>query len=200
MDRNSITGIILITIILAFFWWVNKPSEQELAEQQRRRDSIATVEIQKAEAERQAKALQLDQQNIQEEVKDSTVLAQEQSNRYGLFAEAAMGEQSFITLENELIRMTLSSKGARVYSVELKQYKNYDESPVILMDGEQNRFGFNFIHNSRVFHTNDLFFKVLPHTNPNQIDFEVDAEEGKMIFSYVLPENSYMVDFNITIF
>lgn len=197
MDKNSITGIILIVLIFGFFTWLNRPSEEQLAQQERHRDSIARVEAQKAEAERLAKAAQLEKQAKETLEKDSATVAQKNVSRYGLFAQAAKGEQQLVTLENELIKMTLSSKGARVYSVELKKYKNFDDSPVILFDGDQNRFGFNFVHNSRIFHTNDLYFEVLPQSAPNRVDFMVNAEEGQMVFSYVLPENSYMVDFDI---
>ncbi len=199
MDRNSITGIILIVLIFGFFTWWNQPSEEQLAEQKRVRDSIALVEQQKSEAEHQAKAAAdlVEEAKVVEE-KDSATIAQERSSRYGLLADAAEGEQSFVTLENDVMKLTLSNKGARVYSVELKNYHNYDESPVILMDGDKNRFGFKFTHSSRFFHTNDLYFTALPQTSPNKVDFVVNAAEGKLLFSYELPEDSYMVDFNIT--
>ncbi|MCU4164889.1 membrane protein insertase YidC [Carboxylicivirga caseinilyticus] len=197
MDRNSITGIILIVLIFGFFTWWNQPSEEQLAEQKRVRDSIDLVE-QKAEADRIANAAKVEVETKAVVEKDSATIAEELTNKFGLLADAAQGEQTFVTLENDLVKMVLSSKGARVYSVELKKYHNYDESPVILMDGDQNKFGFNFTHNSRFFHTNDLYFTELPQTSPNKVDFVVNAAEGKLIFTYVLPEDGYMVDFNIT--
>ena len=57
MDRNSITGIILIVLIFGFFTWWNQPSDEEVAEQKRVRDSIALVEQQNAEAEVRQKQL-----------------------------------------------------------------------------------------------------------------------------------------------
>ncbi len=197
MDKNSITGIILITAILGFFWWYNKPTEKQLAEQQHRRDSIAMVENQRKADELQKKANELEKQAVEVVEKDSTQIAQELDNKYGLFAKAATGEQEFITLENDDVKITLSSLGARIYSVELKEYTTHDGRPVMLMDGDQNKFGFHFNHNSRTFFTNDLYFKALPQTSSNAIDFVVNADEGELIFSYSLPENGYMADFNI---
>lgn len=197
MDKNSITGIILITIILGFFWWMNKPSEAELAEQQRRRDSIALVEQAQMEAEAKAAAIKAQQEQVEEVEKDSATIAQELNNKYGFFADAANGEQSFVTLENNLIKMKISTKGARIYSVELKDYKTHDGQPLILMNGDQNKFGFYFTHSNRNFHTNDLFFDVAS-TASNKADFVVNAKEGQLTFSYALPEDSYMADFNIT--
>ncbi|WP_430816677.1 membrane protein insertase YidC [Carboxylicivirga sp. RSCT41] len=197
MDRNSITGIILITVILAFFWWVNKPSEEQLAEQQRRADSIAMVEKTRAEAEAQAEQARKIQQQEIEATKDSAIIAEEKSNRYGFFANSAEGQQSFVTLENNLVKIKISTRGARIYSVELKEYNTFEGNPVVLMDGDQNRFGFYFTHSNRNFHTNDLYFDVAS-TSANKADFVINAEEGQMVFSYELPDNSYMADFNIS--
>jgi YidC/Oxa1 family membrane protein insertase len=197
MDRNSITGIILITIILGFFYWLNKPSEEQLAEQKRYRDSVQQADLAQKEADRQAAEFKAQQTQLEAAQKDSATLAQEKSERYGLFAQAAEGEQQFVTLENNVIKMVLSSKGGRIYSVELKDYKTHDGLPLMMMDGDQNKFGFNFIHSNRVFHTNDLFFNVA-NASSNKVDFVVNAAEGQMVYSYTLPEDSYMANFNIT--
>ncbi len=197
MDKNSITGIILITAILGFFWWMNKPSEQELAEQKRRQDSLHQVNLVRMAAEKQADEVRAKQAAIEVVEKDSATLAAEKQSRFGLFADAAEGEQSFVTLENNLIRMKISTKGARIYSVELKDYTTHDGQALLLQDGDQNTFGFNFIHSNRVFHTNDLFFNVAS-TSSNKADLIINAAEGQMVFSYSLPDNSYMADFNIT--
>ncbi|WP_289055338.1 membrane protein insertase YidC [Carboxylicivirga marina] len=197
MDRNSITGIVLITVILGFFWWINKPSEEQQAEQQRRRDSIALVEKVRLEAEAQADAARKVEAEQEVVEKDPATIAAEKASKYGFFASAADGQQSFVTLENNLIKMKISTKGARIYSVELKEYNNHEGNPVVLMHGDQNKFGFYFTHSNRNFHTNNLYFDVAS-TSSDKADFVVNAEEGQMTFSYTLPDNSYMADFNIT--
>ncbi len=197
MDRNSITGMVLIAVILGFFYWFNKPTEEQLAEQKRLKDSIAQVEQQRAIAEAQAEQARAIQVTEEEAQKDSATIAQEKSDRYGYFASAAEGEQSFITLENNVIKIKLSTKGARIYSVELKDYKTHDGQPLMLQDGDQNKFGFNFVHSNRIFHTNDLYFNVASASS-NKADFVVNAADGQMVFTYSLPDDSYMADFNLT--
>lgn len=196
MDKNSITGIILIAAILGLFWWINKPSEEELERQRQYRDSIAQVEaLQQKEAERKAaEALQLKKE---EEVQlDSAQQAEALANRFGLFASAAEGQETFVTLENKKVKVKISTKGARIYSVELKDYKTHDGQPLLLSDGDQNLFGFNFNHNRRTFHTKDFYFTPVNQTS-NSASFEVNAEEGKLVYAYHLPEDGYMVDFAI---
>lgn len=198
MDKNSITGIVLIAAILGLFWWMNKPSEEELERQRLHQDSIAHVqELQQREAERKAaEALRLKTEEVVVAEVDSAQLAATKASRFGLFASAAEGEQQFITLENNLVKMEISTQGARIYSVELKNYQTHDSLPLLLSNGDQNIFGFNFNHHSRVFHTNDLFFTPVNSTS-NSADFVINAEEGQLTFSYHLPDDSYMVDFNI---
>lgn len=45
MDKNSITGLLLMGVVIFGFMWWNAPSEAEIAEQQRRQDSIATAQV-----------------------------------------------------------------------------------------------------------------------------------------------------------
>ncbi len=196
MDRNSITGIILITLILAFFWWMNKPTEEQLRAMERQRDSLKQVELAKLEAEQNAATTVKDTAKAAVVTKKDTVKQNEQIvQKYGLFAEAATGKNEFITLENKELKVKFSTQGGRIYSVELKNYLTHDKKPLILFSGDDNRFGFTFTHNNRVFHTNDLYFTP-QKKGTDQIDFIVNAgDEGKLIFSYKLPEDGFMVNF-----
>ena len=54
MDKNTITGMVLIFIVLIVFSYLSRPSQEQLAAQQHYYDSIAQVE--KRAAELQAKA------------------------------------------------------------------------------------------------------------------------------------------------
>jgi len=195
MDRNSITGIILITLILGFFWWMNKPTEEQLRAMERQRDSLKQVELAKLEAEQNATTVKDTAKTAAIIKKDSVKQNEQIVQKYGLFADAATGKKEFITLENKELKVTFSNKGGRIYSVELKNYLTHDKKPLILFTGDDNRFGFTFTHDHRVFHTNDLYFIPQKHGS-DQIDFIVNAgQEGKLIFSYKLPEDGYMVDF-----
>ena len=58
MDKNTITGFVLIALVLIGFGWYNQPSAEQIAEAARQ-DSIAQVERKKAEAQqKQAEAQQ----------------------------------------------------------------------------------------------------------------------------------------------
>ncbi len=199
MDRNSITGILLITVILAFFWWMNKPTEDQLKAIERQRDSLSRVEQTLREA---------DKNGVINEISGSKKEALPANNKTinkqddivqqsGLFSEAVKGENKFITLENKEVKVIFSSKGGRIYSVELKNYLTHDKKPLVLFTGDSNRFGFTFTHNNRVYHTNDLPFTPVQQ-GTNKIDFVINAEnEGSLTFAYELPEDGFMVNYAI---
>ncbi|MDD2199462.1 MAG: hypothetical protein PHE08_07025, partial [Bacteroidales bacterium] len=125
MDRNSIIGIVIIGVILVLYSVFNRPDKAQLMEQKRVQDSIATVkakedslkEVEKAiaaEKETQETDSLLEQEALLSENNDSINNLQ-LKEKLGVFAHAAQGEQSFITIENNLIKLKISSKGGRVY-------------------------------------------------------------------------------------
>ena len=56
MDKNTITGLVLIAILLVGFSFLSRPNKEQLAAQQRYYDSI--TQVQQREADLKAKAEQ----------------------------------------------------------------------------------------------------------------------------------------------
>ncbi|MGQ1891947.1 membrane protein insertase YidC [Thermophagus sp. OGC60D27] len=193
MDKNSITGLFLITAILLLFYWVNKPSEEEIAARKRQLDSLNRIEQLKAEQavmnndsiHNVAEAAQ----RIQKPIRDDSSLMR----AAGILAPYLDGEQKFYTLENEKIKVEFSNLGGRIYSVQLKDYKTFNGSPLVLFSGDDNRYGFTFTYNTRIYNTNDLFFDAVNIQN-NAISFEISGPDGeKLAMNYSLTEDGFMV-------
>jgi YidC/Oxa1 family membrane protein insertase len=231
MDRNSIIGVALIFAILVVFSIVNEPSQEQIEAAKRRRDSIALVE---AEAER---ALLQEQERSQatqsaepEELLpdgvDEGSQLQEKIDQFGVFGTAALGEEEFFTLENNLMIITFTNKGGKIYSVELKNYQTHDSLPLILFEGDKTQFGLNFFAQNRSIQTEQLYFtpgfsqKSVVVSGPEvrtgsegRIRFNEDNPGGKESVSfrmevapgrfmehiYTLEYNSYLVDFDLNI-
>lgn len=196
MDRNSIIGIILIAGILILWTTLNKPSKEQVEEAKRKRDSLELVQRQEIAQQKIEEAAQIQEtdNNVTEEVvaKDSIL-----HSLYGSFADAGAGEQKFITLENELIKLKISNKGGRPYSVELKDYKTYTQKPLILFDGDSTVFGLNFFSQNRSIITNDLYYVPVEKTS-SSVKMRLYAGEDRYIeYVYSLNPESYMVDFDI---
>jgi YidC/Oxa1 family membrane protein insertase len=194
MDRNSITGLLLITVILGLFYYLNKPTDQEIAEKGQR-DSIEWVKQQRAE---EAPETDLnEEETTPENVENEEIQTTERRRTAGILAPYVEGEQKFTTLENENIKVVLSNLGGRIYSVEIKDYKTHDGKPLILFEGDKNRYGFNFTYNTRIYNTNNLYFDV-KNESRNSVAFEITGPNREsMTFSYNLSDDAHMVEHQI---
>lgn len=192
MDRNSIIGIVLIAAIFVVFGIVNKPSEEERKEIERRRlEQIALDSAQKAKEKESLK--------LQTENQESLVVNAESG--------APTQEIEYYTLENDKIKLTLSSKGGRPYAVELKEYQTWDSLPLILFDGDSTRFEL-FTGGVYPIKTGNWFFnltdstksEVLISSTPETLTLRTHRGDGKYIdYSYSLSPDSYQVDLQIEI-
>ena len=45
MDKQSITGLVIIFLILVLFWWINAPNEEQQKKWQQHHDSLKRVEL-----------------------------------------------------------------------------------------------------------------------------------------------------------
>jgi YidC/Oxa1 family membrane protein insertase len=204
MDRNSIFGIILIAAILIIWGVVQSPSKKEQEARQKRMDSLAVVK----QSARVVDTLQATPEPVTgissvpvQDIADNKQLQDE----LGEFSSAALGENTFYALENDLIRLIISSKGGRPYSVELKQYRTFTRNPVVLFDGDSTQFGLTFYNQNKAISTNRLYFQPgdtltnrVVGTQSDSLTMRLVVGENKYIeYRYVLHPGSYMVDFNL---
>ena len=198
MDKNTIIGFLLIAAIVIGFTWLSKPSEEEIAQRKRYTDSIALVQ-------QQQQLAQLVQDSAKQQLaatdsamlqSDSTAVAQK-SDAYGDFSASAFGEEKFITLENDVLKLILSNKGGRIYSAELKNYKAQNNKPLILFDKDESRFNFVLTtNNNRVVNSSELYFEqqgeTMKDSAGNQImtlRLKTNNPNAYIDFIYTMPAN-----------
>lgn len=182
MDRNNIIGLVLIFAIFAGSFYLMKPTEQELKEEQQRRDNKENA----TGGEIRSDSLASSKKN---EVLDSAALSKP-------FGTAKVGQEQLITLENEKLIIQLSSKGGKVESVQLKGEKNFDGAPLYLLEGDNNNFGFIFNAGGQNINTNDLHF-VVNASSPNSASFRLKYTDDQYLeYNYAL-EKGYNLALNV---
>ena len=218
MDKNSLIGIVLILgILIGWSVWMT-PSKEELAQQRHIQDSINRVNrerfVKDSISMAEANALMTETSNT---VKDDSYAAR--YNQYGSFANAAAGENKTWTLENEILKVDFSSRGAYVKTVELKDYKTFDSLPLIGFDAETSRFNLEFIADGKGINSYDLYFEPYLNGSPYEgnetitldgrdslvMSFRAyvnDAEGNKSLdkyleYRYTMYKDQYMVGFDI---
>jgi YidC/Oxa1 family membrane protein insertase len=207
------------------FSYINQPSKKQIEAAKHRRDSIALVQQQvQKEIEAQQKIQQATETVGSNALADSSSVANKMKNLYGDFSVSASGKEEFITLENNLMKLTLSTKGGKVYSVELKNYKRYDSSKLFLIEGGKSEQNLNFFAQNRNIKTDEFYFKPLSQGNlvsvsgpaipkgkegrikynlenkgeSKEITLRLDAGDGHYIdYVYSISHNSYVIGFDV---
>ncbi|MBQ3632664.1 MAG: membrane protein insertase YidC [Paludibacteraceae bacterium] len=202
MDKNTWIGFLLIAAIIVGFSMLNRPSKEQLAERQRIQDSINVARMAELEAQRLSDSLQL----IAGEARHTQTLSAEQQQEriqaaYGTFASAAQGEEQWVTLQNEHLRLTLSTLGGRIERAELLDYHASGDSinPLCLFRGDEASFALTLITaNNRILQTSNLYFTPVETGASNKavLRLPTASADAWLDFIYELSE-SYMVHFAV---
>ncbi len=168
MDKNTIIGFILIAAVLIGFNIYSQPSAEERAAQARQ-DSIAAVTRQKAEQEAKAAAIK----------KTEEAKAQAAADTTALFHSALNGTKQAITLKNNKVELTVSTKGA---TVEKAVIKNFDDrngnKDVTLFDSKDQQLSFILLAKETNISTADLYFQPTEVTDTT-VTLTAVAQNGK---------------------
>ena len=197
MDRNSITGLVLIALILIGYSYFTSPSKEELREIHRK-DSIARVEAQKLAA------LEAQQKAAFEQAMQQDSLALALASR-SVFKQDSLVAETF-TLENEYIKLHINGKGGRIDFVELKKYRTHDSLPLILWQNRTSSLGLKFYAKNQNINTEDLIFtptvtqkQLVANKQEQTLSLRTYVNENKYLeFTYKLAPDTYMVDFDVT--
>ena len=120
MDKNSITGFVLIAMLLFAFSWFNEPTAEQKEAEKVKREQVLALQAEEALKSEQAKKAEI--KASEEIVKDSSALY----NKFGDFASSVFGEEQIIKLENNVISLDISTKGAMIKKALLKNYDTYE--------------------------------------------------------------------------
>lgn len=202
MDKNTWVGFLLIAAIIVGFTMLNRPSKEQLAERQRVQDSIKLARMAELEAQRISDSLQYVAGNAAQ----AETISEEQQQAhmqaaYGTFAQAAQGEEQWVTLENEHLRLTLSTLGGRIQRAELPEYHASGDSvnPLCLFRADESTFGFTLITaNNRILQTSNLYFTPVETAQKNKVILRLKtaSPDAWLDFVYELSD-SYMVHLSL---
>lgn len=201
MNKNTVIGFVLIGFILIGYSWFNQKNVQEAQRAKFVQDSIARVEAARFAAEHPQTS------TFSEAEANKTVQTEETSVNTttlepGLIA-ALNGEEKFYTLENDKMIVTLSNKGGAIVSVELKDYKTYDDKPLMLFNKEHSEFALNMFTRQNI-RTSNYYFT--PVTEENLVVKGNDAgvfamrlyfdDSAYIEYMYTMTQSD-MIDFDI---
>lgn len=201
MDKQSLLGLGLITAILGVWLYFSGPSKEQIARNKQIKDSVELAQRKTAQAEAAKIAATIESRPESTlaaavAVPDS-VINRERQKTFRDFYPATQGTTEEFQIENDVLRLTISTKGGQIKKAELKDYKRAkDERPLILFEGDSSNFSLRLkaYENAQVFSTDSFYFKVIKKEAAACVVRLETAKPGSFIeFSYSLNPGEYLV-------
>ncbi|RVT98066.1 membrane protein insertase YidC [Mucilaginibacter limnophilus] len=189
MDRNTFTGLFLIMIILVAGFYIIRPSADDIKKAQ---ETAHADSVKKGLIKTPGDAVKTNQTAKADtnQTIDSAVLKTP-------FGAATIGKQNIVVLENSDIKVNLNTLGGKVQAVELKNYKTFDKKPLVLFDGDGNKFGFSFAAANKDINTNNLYFTQVA-TSDTSITLRLTYTPQQYIdYVYTLPANGFKLGLTV---
>jgi len=202
LDLNSIIGFVLIFGILIWIFYQNQPSEKEIAAEKAKKELVAKQEAQ-AKAEKAKTAIA---PIVAATPGDTAQLAQLQKTLGGFAYSATLpsAKESFTTIENEKIKLTIANKGGYIVEATLKEFKKFEKNSGQLVELiKDNNSHLNIqlqTVDNRTLNSKDLYFEpTLEKIGADQVlSMRLKAGANEFLeYKYILKPNDYLVGFDI---
>ena len=203
MDRNQAIGLMLSALLLLVYFQFFAPSPVPGVEEGTAENTeVASDQTTDQHTTSKPKPAESGQESV---AGDSTqqVLARQ---KYGAFAPAMNGEAQDITLENEDVIITLSTRGGQLKHVALKKYNAYESGPVVLLDETSSTIDREIKTEQGVINLNDLYFTTdtpsltVAAGDSGQLVLTAPlADGGSIRQTYTLGGESYQLGYQLTI-
>ena len=186
-SKYNIVGFVLIGLVMFGFTWFQSRQYKKQAEYQAQLDSIARVEA------------------MEKMVLDSamTVVPASQGSasaatpafrpyRDSSLNVAAQSNPSIVAIANNQVRIEFTTKGAQPYSVDVKDYRRYDSTALMLIPAGASELNFN-IYAGESLDTKDFVFDVAELNDTSVVMRLPFANGGYIQQKYTLGQDSYML-------
>ena len=184
IDINSLIGLFLLGFIFIVWLWLNPPPEQEII--------ISDENIEEQIQEDKAIDTELS------EIMENEIDLSNENNDLFIFDSLQSNNQLKI-IETDKFKISFSSKGGQISSLELKDNYNYLSKPVNLVKNGNSIFNFSFLGKNGVqYNTNDLNFDFFVQNVDDSkiILMKSNVNENTFVeYKYTI-DDGYIIDFD----
>lgn len=209
MDRNTITGLILIVLImLAWSWWA-MPTQEDLDRQRAERaerDSIAALQMQPDtlfeddQPRRTPSAIDQGERDIYERDTERPMVA-------GVFSSSETDTTRF-TVVTDRYRAVFTNLGGGPSEFFLLEHNNFDGSPLqMISDTLRSAYSLGFLSRENYnIETDRLLFRQLNtgsslrlrENETGELSYALELEDGsRIIYTYTFSGDMFKIDFRV---
>lgn len=191
MDRNQATGLILFAAVLLvysiFFAKVPEPIVEEVTTE----EQVATIDV--------TETLEVAPIAQPDSIQDMLAIQQ-----FGIFGPMTKGNAETVIMENEHLIVELTTQGAEISKVTLKDFKTWDQRPLVILDEESSDLSFNLETDKGTISLNQLFFSPIAATSQLEdgtqaqvMTFIAQSGSAQIVRTYTLPASGYVLEKNL---
>ncbi|WP_026955557.1 membrane protein insertase YidC [Algoriphagus vanfongensis] len=189
MDRNQATGLILFAAVILVYsiFFASSPETPPVLE-----ESPVQTESATSAAADFSPAAPLEN--------DSTIDANRVA-KYGALATLTQGEEETITLENDKIQVAISTKGGAIKEVNLKEFKTWEQEPLLLIDEQSSQMDFSIETSKGPVSLSEFYFTPELSNSQNEeglaistLTLTAGTENGTISQVFSITDGSYVVD------
>lgn len=209
MDRNTVTGLVLIFILMLGWMLLSSPNGKNAKKNQARQahpDSLVTDTLSHHPALFSTKTAQ--QQQAADTEKVIKPSAQNQNTNIGYFAYNASTDTTYFTVKTPLYTAVFTNLGGGPVSFLLHKYLTWDKKPVqLIQDSTRSVYSLGFISTQNYnVETQDILYRQLTPGNSvtiakngkNKLSYELVMSNGKsIVYTYTFSGNSYNINLSI---
>jgi len=186
-DKSSVIGWILIGLLFLGFMLYQGYEAKKYAEEYPELEQQAAAEQAKQDSIAQVRAAEI----------AARVSAERNDSTNALYA-AHKGKAGKTVIENGLLKLTISNKGAQLVRAELldKTYHDQRGENVVLFDGKDNQFQLLLEGKDDNLRTGDFFFEPTEVTK-SSVTFRLPVAHGSLDIRYSLRPRSYLLDMDV---
>jgi YidC/Oxa1 family membrane protein insertase len=201
LDLNSIIGFVLIVGILIWIMYQNQPDEKQVAAEKAKKE---LVQKQQAESQKVKTAIAAVTKDTTSADSTHWSALKATLGNFAYSASLPSAKESFTTIENALVKITIANKGGFITEATLKnqeRFKKGSQQLVSLIKDNNAEFNISLLtQDNRTLQTKDLFFEpTLTKVGNDQIvSMRLKAGANEYLeYKYVLKPNDYMIDFDV---
>ena len=190
MDKNTITGLVLMFAVLMGFSYWNAPSEEELAAQAAAQEKKKT-ELANAEEKLSAK----------ENVETTTISSVDTTSLF--FAARERNFQEPIVLFNDKVELVINPKGGLIARAQLPEYRSYGdykegvEASLLLYDDTTSEMNVIFDTKEDYLSLSDYYF-VAQNVTDSTVTMALEHPTGEAVYiDYELLSDNYLVNMTV---
>jgi len=194
-DRNTVVGVLVLAVLFAgYFWYTTKEqaaSRKQQAIEKAKQDSINKITATKGDSIARQKG------GARE---DSAT----KSKSGGAFQKATIDSERTLIVDNNVLRITFSSRGGQPKKVELKKFNGQDSTPVKLASSDFDKIDYpiNTSGNSSAYISELNFHLDTVLENPDKSRLVIysltpDSVGPSIRHQFIVRPDDYMIDFTV---